>query len=59
VIANGQPAFGQYRWDDAQRRLQAYAITVLTLDGGRIQEITAFLEAEPFARFGLPAELSR
>jgi RNA polymerase sigma-70 factor (ECF subfamily) len=52
VIANGQPAFGQYRWDDTRRRLQAYAITVLTLDGGRIQEITAFLDAQPFARFG-------
>jgi len=59
VIANGQPAFGQYRWDHAQQRLQAYAITVLTLDGDRIQEITAFLDPEPFARFGLPAELSR
>ena len=59
VVANGQPAFGQYRWDDAQRRLRAYAITVLTLDGGRIQEITAFLESEPFARFGLPAGISR
>jgi RNA polymerase sigma-70 factor (ECF subfamily) len=59
LIANGQPAFGQYRWDDTRQRLQAYAITVLTLDGGRIQEITAFLDARPFARFGLPAELSR
>ena len=57
VIANGQPAFGQYRWNDAQRRLQAYAITVLTLDGDKIQEITAFLDPAPFARFGLPAEL--
>ena len=59
VIANGQLAFGQYRWNNVQRRLQAYSITVLTLDGGRIQEITAFLDAEPFARFGLPAELAR
>jgi RNA polymerase sigma-70 factor, ECF subfamily len=59
VIANGQPAFGQYRWDHAQQRLQAYAITVLTLDGDRIQEITAFLDPEPFGRFGLPAERPR
>jgi RNA polymerase sigma-70 factor, ECF subfamily len=59
LIANGQPAFGQYRWDDAKRRLQAYGITVLTLDGDKIQEITAFLDPEPFARFGLPTELSR
>ena len=59
VIANGQPAFGQYRWDIARQRLAAYAITVLTLDGDKIQEITAFLDPEPFAHFGLPAELSR
>jgi RNA polymerase sigma-70 factor (ECF subfamily) len=58
VIANGQPAFGQYRWDARRGRLQGYAITVLTLDGEKIQEITAFLDPEPFASFGLPAELS-
>ena len=58
VIANGQLAFGQYRWDADRQRLQAYSITVLTLEGAMIQEITAFLDAEPFARFGLPAELS-
>ena len=59
VIANGQPAFGQYRWDAARGRLRAYAITVLTLDGGTIQEITAFLDPEPFASFGLPVDLAR
>jgi RNA polymerase sigma-70 factor (ECF subfamily) len=58
LIANGQPAFGQYRWDAARRRLQGYAITVLTLHGKKIQEITAFLDPEPFAQFGLPVELS-
>ncbi len=57
VTANGQPAFGQYRWDASQRRLLAYGITVLTLNGDKIQEITAFLDAEPFERFGLPAQL--
>ncbi len=57
VIANGQQAFGQYRWNAAQRRLQAYAITVLTFNGEKIQDITAFLDPEPFARFGLPDEL--
>jgi RNA polymerase sigma-70 factor, ECF subfamily len=59
VIANGQLAFGQYRWDEAQRRLLAYGITVLTLEGEKIQEITAFLTPEAVARFGLPVELSR
>jgi RNA polymerase sigma-70 factor, ECF subfamily len=57
MIANGQQAFAQYRWNDAQQRLQAYGITVLTLGDEKIQEITAFLDPEPFARFGLPSEL--
>ena len=59
VFANGQQAFGQYRWDAVERRLQAYGITVLTFEGEKIQEITAFLDPEPFARFGLPRELPR
>jgi hypothetical protein len=31
---------------------------VLTLRGERIEEITAFLNPQAFAGFGLPAELS-
>jgi RNA polymerase sigma-70 factor, ECF subfamily len=59
VIANGQQAFGQYRWNAAESRLQAYAITVLTFDHEKIREITAFLSPEPFAGFGLPDQLPR
>jgi RNA polymerase sigma-70 factor (ECF subfamily) len=59
VRANGAPAFGQYVWDDGKGRLVAHGITVLTLKGGEIDEITAFLSPEAFARFGLPAELSQ
>jgi hypothetical protein len=32
---------------------------VLTLEGGRIKEITAFVTPEIFTRFGLPPALAR
>jgi RNA polymerase sigma-70 factor, ECF subfamily len=57
VSANGQLAFGQYVWDEQQGRLLAHGVNVLTLTGGQILDITAFLGAEMFPRFGLPAEL--
>jgi RNA polymerase sigma-70 factor (ECF subfamily) len=50
--ANGQLAFGHYAWVDG--RFAAHGLTVLTLRGREIAEITAFLSREPFARFGLP-----
>jgi hypothetical protein len=58
VAANGQPAFGQYFWDETEGRLLAHGITVLTLKGEQIEEITAFLTPEALTRFGLPLELS-
>jgi RNA polymerase sigma-70 factor (ECF subfamily) len=59
VRANGAPAFGQYIWDERSGRLLAHGITVLTLAGEQIEEITAFLVPEVFPRFGLPFELPR
>jgi RNA polymerase sigma-70 factor (ECF subfamily) len=58
VRANGSPAFGQYAWNEDKRRLVAHGITVLTFQGERIEQITAFLNPEAFVRFGLPSELS-
>jgi RNA polymerase sigma-70 factor (ECF subfamily) len=55
--ANGQLAFGEYRWDAEKGSMVPHAITVLTLEGRRIKEITAFLTPEAFGRFGLPDEL--
>jgi RNA polymerase sigma-70 factor (ECF subfamily) len=55
--ANGQPSFGTYRWDAERNAFVPHEILVLTLDGARIAEITAFLSTEPFERFGLPAAL--
>jgi RNA polymerase sigma-70 factor, ECF subfamily len=55
--ANGQRAFGGYVWEAERERFVAHEILVLTLEGARIAAITAFLSAEPFERFGLPAAL--
>jgi RNA polymerase sigma-70 factor, ECF subfamily len=57
VRANGQLAFGNYIWDEERETFAAESITVLTLDGERIAEITAFLDAELLPRFGLPDEI--
>jgi RNA polymerase sigma-70 factor, ECF subfamily len=56
--ANGQLAVGCYMWDDDADTYAAQVIDVLTLRGERIAAITAFIDADLFARFGLPAELA-
>ena len=54
--AGAQPAFGTYLWDG--RRWAAHAIDVLTLGpDGLITDVTAFIDAAAFRRFGLPDEL--
>jgi RNA polymerase sigma-70 factor (ECF subfamily) len=57
VRANGQLAFGEYNWDEERKTFAAHGLTVLTLDGERIAEINAFLDAELLPRFGLPNEM--
>jgi RNA polymerase sigma-70 factor (ECF subfamily) len=57
VRANGQLAFGKYIWDEEQATFAAHSISVLTLDGDRIAEITSFLDAALIPRFGLPEEI--
>src|SRR6185295_413015 len=56
--ANGQPAFGHYFWEDERDAFVFNDILVLTMDGPKIGEITAFLTPELFARFGLPEEVA-
>jgi RNA polymerase sigma-70 factor, ECF subfamily len=56
--ANGQPAVGCYVWDPDRARHVAKVLDVLTVDDGRIAEVTAFLSPEIFPSFGLPAELA-
>jgi RNA polymerase sigma-70 factor (ECF subfamily) len=56
--ANAQVALAYYQLDADSGRFKATAIDVLTLEGSRIKEITAFLLPEIFPRFGLPPELA-
>jgi RNA polymerase sigma-70 factor, ECF subfamily len=71
--ANGQLAVGCYTFDNDRRCYIASVLDVLTLDGGRIADVTGFITAElvqragqrddrfvgtdAFPRFGLPGEL--
>lgn len=55
--ANGQPAVGEYIFDERKGRFVPHGINVLTLRGARIAEMTGFLFPEAFHRFGLPVEL--
>jgi RNA polymerase sigma-70 factor, ECF subfamily len=69
TTANGQLAVGCYLFDEDRRRYLPAVIDVLTLDGGKIAAVTAFLSAwaledqkpadwvtgeQLFSRFGLP-----
>jgi RNA polymerase sigma-70 factor (ECF subfamily) len=57
IRANGQPAFGKYIWDEEVRAFAAHSISVLTLDGAEIAELTTFLDPELLPRFGLPDQI--
>ena len=56
--ANGQLAVGCYSWNEGRGAYEARVLDVLTLreDAG-ISAVTAFIDTELFAGFGLPAEL--
>jgi len=57
TVANGCPAFAQYRIDPAGG-FAPWALHVLEISGGRVQSISAFLDTERvFPSFGLPAHL--
>jgi RNA polymerase sigma-70 factor (ECF subfamily) len=55
--ANGQVAVGCYVWSEERGCFAAEVIDVLTLRGELIAGVTAFISADVFGRFGLPAEL--
>jgi RNA polymerase sigma-70 factor, ECF subfamily len=57
VWANGQLAFGTYGWNAERGLYVAHALDVLTLEGARVKEITAFLSPRAFRSFGLPDQL--
>jgi RNA polymerase sigma-70 factor, ECF subfamily len=56
--ANGQPAFGHYMWDDAAGFFTPHGISVLTVRGGQIADLTIFRIADTVRRFGLPAHVA-
>ena len=57
TVANGTPAFGQYK-PSPDGGLEPWSLQVLELSGGRISGITFFLEtASLFPLFGLPPRL--
>jgi RNA polymerase sigma-70 factor, ECF subfamily len=55
--ANGQLAFGNYRWDEARSIFEPRSLSVLTLGREGIAEITTFLGPEMVPRFGLPDQI--
>ncbi|RNL82655.1 sigma-70 family RNA polymerase sigma factor [Halostreptopolyspora alba] len=57
TTANGQPAVGHYLWDEAAGAHLSWSVTVLTLRGTRIRDLTSFLGRDHFVPFGLPASL--
>ena len=55
VVANGLPAFGQYRPSGPGGSFEPWSLQVLELSGGQIVGFTAFLDTERlFPLFGLP-----
>jgi RNA polymerase sigma-70 factor (ECF subfamily) len=58
ATANGSPAFGQYKPSESGDGHEPWALQVLELSGGRIAELTFFLDADTlFPLFGLPPRL--
>jgi RNA polymerase sigma-70 factor (ECF subfamily) len=50
--ANGQPALATYAWDEETAAFAPHSLSVLTLRGGAIEELTAFLTPDLVPRFG-------
>jgi RNA polymerase sigma-70 factor (ECF subfamily) len=58
TLANGSPAFGQYKPSGEPGVWTAWSLQVLELSGGRISGITFFLDtARFFPAFGLPLRI--
>jgi RNA polymerase sigma-70 factor, ECF subfamily len=57
TVANGMPAFGQYRLGSRGGH-EPWALQVVEISGGRISGLSSFLDTERlFPLFGLPARL--
>jgi RNA polymerase sigma-70 factor, ECF subfamily len=58
TTANGQPTVGAYTWDEEEQAYLPFALDVITFEGDRVKEVTAFLtrvmegrDPEYYARF--------
>jgi len=56
--ANAQPAFALYLRDEARGVYSAFGIQVVTIDGGRVADVTTFVNPTLVPRFGLPDQLT-
>ena len=56
AAANGQLAFGTYRWDERRAAYLPGGLDVVALRGAAVSEVVSFLDAD-FALFGLPPSL--
>ena len=57
-MANGSPAFGQYKPSETDSGFDPWALQVVEVEAGVIVELTFFLDTERvFPLFGLPARL--
>jgi len=56
--ANGQPAAAAYLWVEQAGAFMPEGLHVLTLRGGKIEEIMAFRSPEVFPSFDLPASIA-
>jgi RNA polymerase sigma-70 factor (ECF subfamily) len=57
TVANGSPAYGQYRPSGPHGRYEPFALVVIELRDGLISEMTTYLDAERlFPLFDLPTD---
>jgi RNA polymerase sigma-70 factor, ECF subfamily len=58
TVANGKPAFGQYKRSESGSGHDPWALQVLDISDGRLVELTFFLDTDAlFPVFGLPPHL--
>ncbi len=57
VMVNGSPGVAQYRASGQRGRHEPWSVHVIDVSGGRIVQLTQFLEPRLFTLFGLPATL--
>ena len=58
TVANGRPAFGQYKPSDTGSGHDPWALQILDIRDGRLVELSFFLDTEAlFPMFGLPLHL--